>query len=58
MPSKNNDKIEILLVVAILTSISFLTLFGKISAELYENVITVLLGYIFGRIINHRDGKE
>jgi hypothetical protein len=58
MPSKNNDKIEILLVVAILTSVSFLTLFGKISAELYESVITVLLGYIFGRIINHRDGKE
>lgn len=58
MASSNNDKIEAVLFIAVLLCMTFLTYTGKIDADTFKTIISAIIGYAFGRIINHKTGAE
>lgn len=58
MAAENNDKIEAILVIAILASLTFLTYTRSIDADTFKTILSAIVGYVFGRVINHTTGAE
>jgi hypothetical protein len=58
MATENNNKIEAILVLAILASLTFLCYTDKISGDVFQALLAAMLGYVFGRVVNHKTGSE
>lgn len=52
---QNTSELAILAIV--ITSLTILLSLSKITSEQYMSTLQMLLAYIFGRVLNHKDGK-
>jgi hypothetical protein len=52
------DLNELVALGLVIISVTALTLFGRISESNYMLVLSSSMTYIFGRIMNHSQGKE
>ena len=52
------DKHEALIIVAALAALTASLISGKLSEDTFSGLMGAFMGYTFGRIFNHWQGKE